>query len=65
MPVFDCWRNFVETVALQPGESREERVELEARSNQPEETFRVGFTSSEGKQVYWSEPVVIRLSPTP
>jgi hypothetical protein len=72
VPCRRCWSNDTTLITLQPGEINEQTIELMAVSTRAEETFRVGFKSAEvgdasvdSKKVYWSDPVVVRLMPTP
>jgi len=60
LPVF---RNFIETVKLDPGQAYEKTLKLYVKPGKPEKevAFKLGFTPQDSKQTYWSDEVVIQV----
>jgi RNA polymerase sigma factor (sigma-70 family) len=60
MPVF---RNFIETVKLDPGQAYEKTLKVFIKPGKPEKevAFKMGFTPYESKQTYWSDEVTIEV----
>jgi RNA polymerase sigma factor (sigma-70 family) len=59
-PVF---RNFIETVKLEPGQAYEKTGDLFLAPGKPEKEvrFKMGFTPQDSKQTWWSKEVTLRL----
>jgi RNA polymerase sigma factor (sigma-70 family) len=57
------FRNFIETVKLEPGQAYEKTGEMLLAAGKPEKEirFKMGFTPQDSKQTSWSNEVTLRL----
>jgi hypothetical protein len=57
-----CWGNSEEPVEIPPGGTYKTTLDMQVNSGErTEESFKLGFTSSDGKRTYWSLKTTVHI----
>jgi RNA polymerase sigma factor (sigma-70 family) len=62
---WDCKKNYLDTVKLEPGEAYEQTLPILFLAGKPQAkvSFKMGFTPGRSKQTYWSNEITLQVEP--